>query len=271
MVAIYSDTVNRESAASILSNFSESISLYKKFLGPIKPFYIVFMSEKDLSFYKDQVLALEGPRGDPNFFQSNHCLVSKNTYCAYGSNKASGKIVFYQVIGSEFSPNSTWVKTLNYHEAVHMYQQSLTEENMYTFFPPWFIEGQATFLGNVSNLNFETFKQIEGLRKSQINGLISTLPNITKMSIDDLVLLFGQIEEYNTYVTDNSLGYNLGMLMSEYLYFSFGAESVNNLILSVHKSRNFSLSLKETLKIEKEDFYLRMAQYVQDQINSNNL
>ena len=268
LVAIYSDTVIREKATSVLSNFSESISLYKEFLGPIEPFYIVFMSEKDQNFYKDQVTKLEGPSGDSNFFQSNHCLVSKHNYCAYGSNKVSGKIIFYQVIGSEYSPDNTWIKISNYHEAVHVYQQSLTEKNMYTFFPPWFIEGQATFLGNVSVLNFSTFKQIQVLRESQINGIITTLPEITKMTTDDLALLFGRLESDIEYVTGNSLGYNLGMLMSEYLYLKFAAESVNELILSVYRSRNFSLGLRETLKIEKQDLYQQMAKYVLDQIYS---
>ena len=227
------------------------------------------MSEKDQNFYKDQVTKLEGPLADSNFFQSNHCLVSKNSYCAYGSNKESGRIVFYQVIGSEYSPDSTWIKISNYHEAVHVYQQSLTKENMYTFFPPWFIEGQATFLGNVSVLNFSTFKQIQELRKSQINGIITTLPEITKMTKDDLRLLFGRLESDITYVTSNSLGYNLGMLMSEYFYLRFGAESVNELILNVDRSRNFSLGIQETLKIEKQDLYQQMAKYVLDQIYSN--
>jgi hypothetical protein len=227
------------------------------------------MSEKDQNFYKDQVTKLEGPNADSNFFQTDHCVVSKNSYCAYGSNKASGKVVFYQVIGSESSLDPTWTKILNYHEAVHVYQQSLTPENMYIFFPPWFIEGQATFLGNVSVLNFGTFKKIQELRKSQINGIITTLPEITKVTQDDLVLLFGRLESDIAYVGSNSLGYNLGMLMSEYLYLTFGAERVNTLILNVYKSRNFGLGTKETLNIEKQDLYQQMARYVLDQISSN--
>jgi hypothetical protein len=227
------------------------------------------MSELDESFYKAQVSQIEGPFGDSGFFQSNHCTISSRNYCAYGSNKVSTKIVFYQFLGSEMLNDPTSIKISNYHEAVHMYQQSLTPEGMYSYFPPWFVEGQATFLGNVSVLNFSTFKAIENLRNSQIKGLIATIPELYDLPPEDLVQLLVKFETDISYVTSKSLGYNLGMLLSEYLYIKYGPEAMNSLILSAYKTRRFDQSVREILKVEKIELYKELSIYVLEQLKSN--
>jgi hypothetical protein len=267
---IHSPTVNLVRAVEITKNFSDSVSLYSELLGPIQPFYLVFLSESDNDFYKEQVLKIEGPQGDSSFYMGDHCQVSKQNYCAYGSNKISPKIVFYQILGSQMNRAPESIKISNYHESVHIYQQSLTSESMYSFMPPWFIEGQATFLGNVSTQKFGTIQEIEIQRISQIRGLIATLPTLPKLESTELASLFTRYEKDIEYVTKNSLGYNLGMLMSEYLYLTFGTESVHKLILNTYDNQNWQNSVKNILGLEISELYQKMAIYVLEQVNSQN-
>lgn len=266
---VYSSSVNLIKSQEILNNFTESMKFYTPFLGPFKSVTLVFMSEKDSDFYKEQVYKYEGPSGDASFMTGTHCYVSKNTYCAYGSNRISGKSVFYQFIGSEsIYWNSKSVKISNYHEAVHMYQNSLTSENMYTFMPPWFIEGQAVFFGYVSILNFGSAQDISELKAQSNAGLLKTIPTISTLSTSQLVSLLNQLETDINYVTSKSLGYDLGYLICEYLYFNFEPEVINRLILNANSSKNWRSAVRDTLGIDTQELYEKVSKYILDQINS---
>jgi hypothetical protein len=266
---VYSSTVNLIKSQEILNNFTESIKFYTPFLGPFKSVTLVFMSEKDSEFYKEQVFKYEGPFGDASFMTGTHCYVSKNTYCAYGSNRISGKSVFYQFIGSDsIYWNSKSVKISNYHEAVHMYQNSLSSENMYTFMPPWFIEGQAVFFGYVSILNFGSPQDVSELKAQSKAGLLKSIPTISTLSPSQLVSLLNQFETDINYVTSKSLGYDLGYLICEYLYFNFDPEIINRLILNANSSKNWRLAVKDTLGVDTQELYEKVSKYILEQINS---
>ncbi len=266
---IYSPTVNMDKAREILSNFTESVQLYAPYIGDYKNVALVFMSEKDSEFYKKQVTNFEGPNGDSSFMTGTHCQVSNNTYCAYGSNRIASKSVFYQFIGSESKFwNSKSVKISNYHEAVHMYQNSLSSENMYAYMPPWFIEGQAVFLGYVSILNFASTKDVSDLKDGSKRGLLNSIPSMPNLSSMQLVGLLREFETDITYVTSKSLGYDLGYLICEYLYFNFGTEAINKLTLNANLSRNWHFAVKETLGIDTQELYEKVSMYILNQINS---
>lgn len=267
--AIYSPTVNMDKAKEILNNFSESVQLYSPFIGIYRNVALVFMSEKDTEFYKQQVLNFEGPNGDSSFMTGTHCQVSSNNYCAYGSNRVSSKIVFYQFIGSESKFwNSKSVKISNYHEAVHMYQNSLSSENMYAFMPPWFIEGQAVFLGYASILNFASIKDVSDLKDGSKRGLLNSIPSLLNLSSSQIIGLLRQFESDITYVTSKSLGYDLGHIICEYLYFNFGPETINKLILNVNLSRNWHFGVKQSLGVDTQELYEKVSIYILNQINS---
>jgi hypothetical protein len=119
-------------------------------------------------------------------------------------------------------------------------------------------------------LKFSDFKAVVNLRNSQVNGLMNAIPELRTLPHDDLVRLLNQSERDIGYVTSKSLGYNLGMLLSEFLYLRYGSGNVNSLILSVYKSRNWDQSLREVLGVEKSQLYDEMAVYVLEQLNSKN-
>ena len=129
---------------------------------------------------------------------------------------------------------------------------------------------EKNFLGKNIIQKFLTIQEINNLRISQIRGLVATLPNLPKLEPTELASLFIRYEKDIEYVTKNSLGYNLGMLMSEYLYLTYSTESVHKLVLNTYENRNWENSVKNILGLESSELYQKMAIYVLEQVNSQN-
>ncbi len=260
-----SPTVNPEMAQITIDAYSQAMGIWSFFGVQEVPAVWSLMSEDDYDWWYQRVIAIEGDNPaldvwDKEANRMGHCYPDEYSFCGYGNPQRTTGVTFqYNIIGSKYqgAPNSNTVA----HEAVHFYQDSLSQ-TYYEFMPCWFVEGQATLLGNAISGSGEQGRPY-GL--SDLSRTGRALPGAASWSVDQWVELldgFMYDQEEMGRCTEQEINYTLGAVLFEYLYGRYSMWDIHQLTVAAAASEDWELALQETLGITVDQLHRDLATYV---------
>jgi hypothetical protein len=217
---ILSPTINREKAEETIQAYREA-SRYWTWLFDGKdtyPIIWVLLTEKDYDWWYAKVTELQGRNSiypwdkSTNIF--GHCQLSPLAFCGYGNTQiapdGNRKLFQYNVIGSQF--NSKPVANTVHHESVHFYQLA-NNMTLPQDIPCWYIEGQASFYGNViSGTNNSSFER---------NRIIKSIPDAPIWNAEDWSKFLNLMQNERNECTKDSRNYTIGSFLWEYLLLNY--------------------------------------------------
>lgn len=214
--AVLSPTVDPENAAITIGAYGAAMGMWTFFGVTEVPIVWSLMSEVDYEWWYQRVSDIEKPRPaldvwNPETNLLGHCYPDANSYCGYGNPTESGFMYQYLVIGSKYAgaPNRNTVA----HEAAHYYQAAIPGHlEADRILPCWFIEGQASFIGNSISQAYDP-----GNPLSRFNR---TLPGDASWSVVQWETLLTDLAYDDTAKAEcrqTEINYTLGAAIFEYL------------------------------------------------------
>lgn len=257
----YSPNVNKSNANLLKQSYEEVLTLYSSRFGPDKRIFLFFMGEGEKDWYDQKVREFEGSSVNHNWWGGNHCTFDAFSECGMGTNSVKESIFYFQV-GSKWTPDARSAVNAN-HEVAHMYQKSYIGDGAYRFFPCWFNEGQANFLGFVT---LSRIKEITDGRKSQIMSLDRGFPLYRSFTQQDWFEAMNKVEGDYNFCTSNGLGYSLGMLLNEYIYTNYTLEQIEAVFISLTEGLSWDLAIEKNLSLSKLQLKTEGSKYVYSQV-----
>lgn len=255
---ITSPNMDKQKAENIMSKYELALSLYNVPIN--KKITWVLMTEKDKEWWINTVNRLDSGINS-GWWDSKGCSKAPTFVCVYG-NVNPNNIMFYMMIGSE-SPWDNWKEMLIHHESVHMYQMLSSTNNHPNC---WITEGHANAIGFA--MFSKDFSNSE-YRLGQFNNIHSIFPNFKQYSKQDWINEFVKISSNFELCFSKQVGYSIGMLAIESLYYFNDADLVNKFIIDYYANpKNMEASLKSVLKIDLKTFYDNFAEYSMSTLNS---
>jgi hypothetical protein len=251
LTVIKSPGVNSKRVDEIVTKYETALNSYS--FTTNKQIKWVFMDETERQWYINKSLEIDS-HDWTSWWDSGKCQISSSSVCAYG-NANTNNPIFYMMIGSKTS----WREhdqMIAEHEAVHMYQTLVLK----TGHPNcWVMEGQANAIGLAMASKYSSMNDI---RSGQIWLISRFLPNYISLSKEQWVDTFKKIEADSSTCFKNGAGYSIGMLAMEALFLNYDVEKVDQFVIHYSTTKNFDNSLRATLNIGSEDFYLTVADYI---------
>lgn len=229
---ILSPTVNKEKANETINAYKEASRNWTWLFDSSKTYSIIWvlLTEKDYDWWYAKVLELQGQNAvfpwDKSKNEFGHCILSQTAFCGYGSTQKApdGNLKFFQynVIGSDFKEKP--VANTVHHESVHFYQ--LANNMSYpNDLPCWYIEGQATYYGNVlSGLGEVNFQ------KSRI---VNTLPGSDKWNSEKWLQTLALFQTNQEECRRDSRNYFIGSFLWEYLLMNYSEQIIHQVHLAL--------------------------------------
>lgn len=257
LTVIKSPKVNSQMVDLVISKYEEALNSY-----PIKAnnkkITWVFVSETEKDWYVNKSKEID-KKDNTYWWDSGKCPMAQSSICAYGNSDANNPI-FYMMIGS--LATWSWQHQANAeHEAVHMYQM-LTYKSDYP--NCWIVEGQANAIG-LARASIDTTRVSE-LRYQQIVQMSKFESKMLFLTEKEWVETFKNIEKNKSLCFSTGAGYSIGMLAVESLFFNFDAEKVDEFIINYSETLDFNKSLLSILKINQEEFYKIVSQYIHESL-----
>lgn len=261
-----SPTVNPEMAQVTIDAYSKAMGMWSFFGVDEVPAVWSLMSEQDYEWWYERVIAIEGDNPaldvwDNETNRMGHCSLNAYSFCGYGNpDRVSGVTFQYNIIGSKYQgvPNRNTVA----HEAVHFYQDYYSQ-TYYEFMPCWFVEGQATLLGNAISGSGEQGPAPYG--SSDLSRTGRALPGDETWSVDQWVELldgFMSDQEEIQRCINQEINYTLGAVLFEYLYGRYSMWEIHQLMVRAAETEDWGLALEETLGITVDQLHTDLATYV---------
>ena len=261
-----SPTVNPEMAQVTIDAYSTAMGMWSFFGVDEVPAVWSLMSEQDYDWWYQRVIAIEGDNPaldvwDNDKNRMGHCSLNGYSFCGYGNpDRVSGVTFQYNIIGSKYqgAPNRNTVA----HEAVHFYQDYYSQ-TYYEFMPCWFVEGQASLLGNVISGSGEQGPAPYG--SSDLSRTGRALPGDEIWSVEqweELLDGFMYDDEEKRRCIEQEINYTLGAVLFEYLYGHYSMWDIHQLTVTASETEDWELALEETLGITVEQLHLDLATYV---------
>jgi hypothetical protein len=248
---VKSPSIDTKKVEMIMSKYELALSIYN--IESNKKITWVFMDETNKSWWLKTINELDSGINS-SWWDSNGCRKTSDSVCVYG-NTNPNNIMFYMMIGSN-SPWDNWKEMLIHHESVHMYQMLTSRKGHPNC---WITEGHANAIGfsmfskDFSNADYRT---------SQFYNIYSIFPNFKQYSKQDWVNEFTKISSNFELCMSKQVGYSLGMLAIESLYYFNDATLVNKFILDYYANPNsMEASLRSVLGIDLKTFYDNFAEY----------
>lgn len=223
---ILSPTVNRAKAQETMDAYREASRYWTWLFEPSGTYSIVWvlLTEKDYDWWYEKVTELQGKNStypwDKAKNEFGHCVLSDQAFCGYGNTKEApdGKLKLFQynVIGSKFQGKP--VANTVHHESVHFYQ--LANNQTYPQdIPCWYIEGQATFYGNVLSRNDDS---------SYLSSiLLKMLPGSSSWSVSQWSQFLKSIQDNPNECYKENRNYVIGSFLWEYLLLNYTEEKLH--------------------------------------------
>jgi hypothetical protein len=223
---ILSPTVNRAKAQETMDAYREASRNWTWLFEPTATYSIVWvlLTEKDYDWWYAKVTELQGKNSiypwDKAKNEFGHCGLSDQAFCGYGNTQEAPdgkmKLFQYNVIGSNFQGKP--VANTVHHESVHFYQLA----NNLTYprdLPCSYIEGQATFYGNViSRTNDSSYER---------SRIIVSLPNSRNWTVAEWVDFLKSIQGNRDECLKDSRNYSIGSFLWEYLLLNYTEEELH--------------------------------------------
>jgi hypothetical protein len=257
----YSPNVNKSNANLLKQSYEEVLTLYSSRFGPDKRIFLFFMGEGEKDWYDQKVREFEGSSVNHNWWGGNHCSFDAFSECGMGTNSVKESIFYFQV-GSKWTPDARSAVNAN-HEVAHMYQKSYIGDGAYRFFPCWFNEGQANFLGFVT---LSRIKDLTDGRRSQIMSLDRGFSSYRSFTQQDWFEAMNKVEADFNFCTSNGLGYSLGMLLNEYIYTNYTLEQIEAVFISLTEGLSWDSAIEKNLGLSKLQLKTEGSKYVYSQV-----
>ena len=260
-----SPTVNEEMAQITIDAYTQAMGIWTFFgMEDVRAVWSL-MSEDDYDWWYQRVIDIEGdnPALDVWNKEANrmgHCYPDAWSFCGYGNPQQSSGITFqYNIIGSSYQgePNANTVA----HEAVHFYHDSLSQ-NYDAFMPCWFVEGQATLLGNAISGQGE--QGMLPYDTDSLNRFGRPLPGDASWSIaqwEQLLDGFLYDDSEKQRCKDEEINYTFGAVVFEYLYGQYSMWDIHLLTLAATESEDWEGALEDVLGLSVDQLHTDIATY----------
>lgn len=259
--AALSPTVDPEKAAITIDAYSKAMGMWS-FLDVVEvPIVWSIMSESDYDWWYQRVLDIETPRPsldvwNPENNLMGHCYLDAYSYCGYGNPTESGFMFQYLVIGSSYegAPNRNTV----HHEAAHYYQAAIPGHlEADRILPCWFIEGQASFIGNSIAATYNPADPLSRFNEA--------LPGNATWSVDDWGALMTDLTNDDAAKDEcrqTGINYTLGAAVFEYLYGHYSMLDIHELYLEAIRTRDWNQATTDALGLTADELNAELAIYV---------
>ena len=223
---ILSPTVNIDKAKETMDAYKQASRNWTWLFDSAGTYSIIWvlLTEKDYDWWYAKVTELQGKNSiypwDKSTNMFGHCELSPAAFCGYGNTQEAPdgkmKLFQYNVIGSGFQGKP--VANTVHHESVHFYQLA----NNMTYprdLPCWYIEGQATFYGNViSGTNDSSYER---------SRIISSLPNSPSWNESQWLETLNSFQSNGEECRKDSRNYSIGSFLWEYLLINYSEEQLH--------------------------------------------
>ncbi len=263
-----SPTVDPENAAITIDAYSKAMGMWSFFDVVEVPIVWSLMSEVDYDWWYQRVLDIETPRPaldvwNPEKNLMGHCYLDARSYCGYGNPTESGFMFQYLVIGSKYegAPNRNTV----HHEAAHYYQSAMPGHwDADRMLPCWFIEGQASFIGNSIAATYNASDPLSRFQR--------TLPGDASWSVEDWEALLDDLtydDEAKSECRKTEINYTLGAAVFEYLYGHYSMLDIHELYLEAIRTTDWNAATSAALGLSAEQLNAELALYVHALLQEN--
>ena len=254
---ILSPTINKEKAEETMRAYREA-SRYWTWLFDSKETYSiiwVLLTEKDYDWWYSKVTELQGSNSiypwnkSTNIF--GHCQLSSSAFCGYGNTQiapdGNRKLFQYNIIGSQF--NNKPVANTVHHESVHFYQLA-NNMTLPQDLPCWYIEGQASFYGNViSGTNDSSYER---------SRIVKSIPDSPYWNTEEWIKFLNSMQDDRSECTKDSRNYSIGSFLWEFLLLNYSEEELHRAHIAL-KSRTWKEVSSEVLKKDAAGLMRDMA------------
>ena len=236
------------------SQFKRVNEINAKIFSPLLQKQSIVVIGKEEKWVVDKINSLGG-----NIQACNHDVGGEVVSCRGGTNLINGFVYNTDANYNPKYPNADGSSSMA-HEYFHTVQIDISgslqksgyimSEKEYTnnFFPVWFIEGSANFIGfSIAAMAGNSTYKVG--RPQTLLYAPRTDPALNKNSIADYEIRTGEGNDTPTYP------YVIGQIAIEFLIASVGFQNFMNIFLDYKNSGNFQESFKKCVGISKEDFY----------------
>ena len=263
-----SPTVDPENAAITIDAYSKAMGMWSFFDVVEVPIVWSIMSEGDYDWWYQRVSDIETPRPaldvwNPETNLMGHCYPDAYSYCGYGNPTESGVMFQYLIIGSKYegAPNRNTV----HHEAAHYYQSAIPGHlDAERILPCWFIEGQASFIGNSIAATYNPGAPLSRFQRS--------LPGDASWSIEEWESLLADLtydETAKSECRQTEINYTLGAAIFEYLYGNYSMLDIHKLYLEAIRTMDWSAATTAVVGLSADELNAELALYVHALLQGN--
>jgi hypothetical protein len=259
---VYSPSVNKTEADKLQASYQEPISLLSNLYVNPRPVTFLVFDETERDWWWAQATKLATKMPD-DWWGGSHCQPNPMSHCGYGSMaEPDGTFHFGQLLGTQF----LWKQrdyTIAYHEAIHVYQLGLLGSRM-SALPPWFAEGQATYLGYAFS---HKYLNSNSQRAVTLRDLKSAFPELAKFNNSEWVEWIKKVDSNFEFTFNNGLGYSIGELILEALYNSNEYQKVHSWMVAIRDGDNYKEGFKKVFGQDYDEWLQTIAvPYLDSQI-----
>jgi hypothetical protein len=237
--------------SSLVINFTSAYKTASSFFA-IPQSQVIFFNKNEINWYKEKMISI-------NSFYDQHWLNSQCfSYWDFCSmNPMTRNPQYYHAI------NPNYKKTINdeftvHHEVAHGYQNMINA----TKHPNcWFIEGQANTLAFSSILEYK-INELDEMRSNTIKQIYNILPNFKSLDKKIMIESFINLQKDRIKCHDSGVGYSLGMMLTEYLYFSYDEKIIEEFSSYASQTQSFDSALNKYFNINENEFYDKAFDHV---------
>ena len=259
---VLSPNVNKKAAEKLQNSYQEPISLLSNLFVNPSPVTFLVMDENDRDWWWDKSSALSETM-DASWWGGSHCKPNPKSHCGYGTSpNADGTFHFGQLLGSKF----VWKDedfAIAYHESIHVYQLGLLGARIKDL-PPWFAEGQASYLGPTFSHKYQNSKD---QREGPLRGLKSSFPETSKYSLSEWITWLKRLDSDYDFTFNNGLGYSAGALIMESLYNIHDYTKIHDWMVAIKNGKSYKDGFKDVFEQDYDNWIETVvAPYVDSQI-----
>lgn len=256
-----SPTVDQAKATETIDAYSKAMGMWTFFDVSEVPIVWSIMSEVDYDWWYQRVQDIETPRPaldvwNPETNLLGHCYPDAYSYCGYGNPTESGFMFQYLLIGSKYegAPNRNTV----HHEAAHYYQVAFPGHlEADRILPCWFIEGQASFIGNSIAATYNAADPMSRFQR--------TLPGDATWTLEQWEVLLDDLtynDNAKSECRKTEINYTLGAAIFEYLYGNYSMLDIHDLYLEAIATKDWNAATTAALGLTADELNSELALYV---------
>lgn len=261
----YSPLVNRKIADAIVASLKSSSQFWQAQFLPAKPFPTLFFTEKEKSWFGDQMtkLGLAQKCIDQQLNQFDEEVARNGENANAAGYAGCDDVTFFDFyIGTGRDDVNTDTLKVGAHEYTHSGQFGALTNVGGEFAPCWFIEGGAEFYG--ITLSALKDSDVYKMRQQHVwepymfgfKGLAFMDPNSIAQFIEENGI------NYNHQVCGPNGAYPVGAVATEYLFLQQGQTGILKFMEDIKINHDFKSSIQKIYGISWEQMKNEMSDYI---------